>query len=277
MDGMLTLTVSIVTYAPDIDRLRSTLESLGVALDHALDRRVLSGATLWLIDNGPGTAQLDPLEPMIGALAGERLQLVRRQGHGNVGYGAGHNLAIHDSGSDLHLVLNPDVELEREALAHGVAAFSERPRLALLAPVVVGEDGAAGHLCKSMPTLFDLLLRGFAPAPLRARFGERLARYALTDIELAQPYPDPPLVSGCFMLMCGRRLREAGCFDPGFFLYFEDFDLTRRLAASGETILDPAVRIRHFGGDAAGKGLRHIRLFLSSAYRFFNRHGWRWW
>jgi hypothetical protein len=37
----------------------------------------------------------------------------------------------------------------------------------------------------------------------------------------------------------------------------------------------PQVRIVHYGGQAARKGLRHIRMFAASAIRFYNKHGWK--
>ena len=65
-------------------------------------------------------------------------------------------------------------------------------------------------------------------------------------------------------------------FDEDFFLYFEDYDLSLRLASRGHLSYQPAVRIVHHGGFAARKGWRHLRLFAASALRFFSRHGWRW-
>jgi GT2 family glycosyltransferase len=64
-----------------------------------------------------------------------------------------------------------------------------------------------------------------------------------------------------------------GGFDPGFFLYFEDFDLTLRLSKVTTVAYCPRVRIVHHGGRAAAKGLRHIAWFVRSARRFFARHG----
>ena len=44
-------------------------------------------------------------------------------GHGNVGYGAGHNLALPYVESDYHLILNPDVELAPDSLLAAVIFF----------------------------------------------------------------------------------------------------------------------------------------------------------
>ena len=72
------------------------------------------------------------------------------------------------------------------------------------------------------------------------------------------------------------RSTSTGGFDPRYFLYFEDFDWSVRLAKTGQLVYLPSFRIVHHGGGAARKGWRHIRWFVQSGTRFYRRHGWRW-
>jgi GT2 family glycosyltransferase len=72
-------------------------------------------------------------------------------------------------------------------------------------------------------------------------------------------------------------LQRLDGFDPRYFLYFEDYDLSLRTGRIARIVYVPAVRIVHFGGGAADKGFQHIRLFAASAWRFFGTHGWRLW
>ena len=127
-----------------------------------------------------------------------------------------------------------------------------------------------------MPAVFDLFLRGFAPGWLRRRFARRMERYEMRDLIGGQVVWDPPLVSGAFMLFRSEVLRRLGGFDPDFFLYFEDYDLSLRAARLTRLAYVPAVRVVHHGGHAARKGWHHIKLFVGGAARFFNKHGWRW-
>ena len=78
------------------------------------------------------------------------------------------------------------------------------------------------------------------------------------------------------MLIRGAALRAVGGFDERYFLYFEDFDLSLRLAGQGAVEYLPAMVVRHYGGGSAAKGWRHRWLFLRSGVRFFSDHGWRW-
>ncbi len=85
-----------------------------------------------------------------------------------------------------------------------------------------------------------------------------------------------PVMSGCFMLLRRKAVDATGGFDPGFFLYFEDFDWSVRLNRVAGSAYVPAVRIVHHGGGAARKGWRHIAWFSRSATRFYRKHGWKW-
>jgi len=266
------LTVSIVTFGGDLPMLGPTLGALAAAAARLPGGR--SELPLLLVDNGPyGFVRARALGDL---LAGPGIHARVLTGHGNLGYGRGHNLAIAESGATYHLVLNPDVELAPDALTEALAFMDQYPECGLLAPAVRDEDGALQYLCKRLPTVLDLLLRGFAPQWLRDRFRARLDRYEMRDlINERDVVWDPPIVSGCFMLFRTEVLKRLGGFDPRFFLYFEDFDSSLRTAAIARVAYVPSVRIVHHGGGAARKGLRHVRMFVVSAVRFFNRHGWR--
>lgn len=261
------LSVSIVTYAPDIERLRETLRTLAIALAHAR-----AAAEVTLVDNGPGMQYRRSLE----ALLAEELQGRIISGHGNIGYGKGHNLALRASRAEFHLVLNPDVALEREAIAEARAYMAAHPEVAILAPQARDPDGAMLYLCKRYPSVLDLLLRGFAPNAVKRAFRARLERYEMRDLPPDRPSTGVPIVSGSFMFCRRAAVAAIGHFSDDFFLYFEDFDLSLRAATRGALAWVPSVRIVHHGGHAARKGWRHRRLFAVSAVKFFNRHGWKW-
>ena len=107
-------------------------------------------------------------------------------------------------------------------------------------------------------------------------FPGRMADYQMSDVCSADVPAHVPLASGCFMLVRGDALRAVGGFDEGYFMYFEDFDLSLRLAQRGRLEYLPAMRIVHHGGYAGSKGLAHVKLFAGACLRFFRQHGWRW-
>jgi GT2 family glycosyltransferase len=186
---------------------------------------------------------------------------------------------LHGTGSDYHLVLNPDVELAPDALAHAVRWLDAHEDVGALAPRVRNADGTREYLCKRYPAIFDLLLRGFAPAFVRRIFRGRLDRYEMRDVMDADPPRDVigvPALSGAFMLVKRFAIDRTGGFDPRFFLYFEDYDWSVRLNRITKTAYVPSVEIGHHGGHAARKGFRHVYWFVKSGIRFYRLHGWKW-
>ena len=277
------LSASIVVFDSDRALLRRTLESLAAAVTHAASAGLLTDARITLVDNDAAAgAMVD--EPYVPEFAVPIATTWRRiSGQGNVGFGRGHNLVLRDgnaAGADMHLVLNPDALLAAEALTQGLAWMRATPVCGMAAPNGTGPDGTPLFLCKRYPDVLTLLVRAAAPAAIRKRFAGRLARYELRDVvgEAAdRAAQGVPLASGCCMLLRCEAVRHTNGFDPAFFVYFEDYDLSLRLTQGGTWRIDylPAMRLVHFGGLAARKSWAHIRMFIAGAVRFFNKHGWK--
>lgn len=267
------LTISLVVYRPDRGLLEATLESLRVALVDA--RAEIAAAELTIIDNTePGSGAAVASDAALDALRADGVATRILAGHGNIGFGRGHNLALDHVGRH-HLILNPDVEMRPDALRVALAFVREHPDCGLLSPAAWSASGDRQYLCRRYPGVVELCLRGFAPRWLRNRFERRLAYHEMRDVADDPVVRDPPLVSGCFMLFRGDVLQALGGFDPRFFLYFEDYDLSLRAAGITRLVSVSAVRIVHHGGGAARKGARHILMFARSAFSFFMKHGWR--
>ena len=97
----------------------------------------------------------------------------------------------------------------------------------------------------------------------------------MQDLPEDEPTKAMMMLGGCFLLVDTETLKAINGFDERFFLYFEDFDFSIRISKYGKLVYFPEVRITHTGGNTSSKGLWHICIFLISAIRFFNIHGWR--
>ncbi len=257
------LTISIVTFNPDLDELRKTLDSLATALA-PFDAGTSS---IQIIDNSQ--------EDKVSAFIKEQFaQLPVRivHGQGNIGFGRAHNLALSEMG-EFHLILNPDIEMHPDALLNAVAFMKANPRCGLITPHAQWPNGDRQYLCKRYPAAFDLLLRGFAPKAIRAFFKKRLARYEMQAETRNDIYWNPLIVSGCFMFFRSAVLKQTTGFDDRYFLYFEDFDLSLRVHEFADIAYVPTIRVVHAGGNASRKGLWHVKIFMRSAICFYQRHG----
>ena len=247
------LNASIVLYHHSIDTIKSLVETLRVS-------NLISD--IFLIDNSPSpNADFEKL-PVTYIFTGK-----------NLGYGAGHNVAIRETlkkNVPYHLVVNPDVAFEPEILKKIVDFMDKNTNIGLLMPKVFYPDGEIQYLCKLLPTPFDLIFRRFLP--------ERWTKKRTEKFEMrASGYDkviDVPYLSGCFMFFRTEALREVGLFDERFFLYPEDIDITRRMRRKFRTVFYPHVSVVHYHERSSYKNFRMLWVHIVNMIKYFNKWGW---
>ena len=272
----LSLSISVVCYNSGEQELHTLIASLLGSLRVLKSSMQLSSVVMSLVDNSENhNLKLEHFGRHAEELESLGVELKLIQGQGNVGYGSAHNLVIRQSDADYHLILNPDVVVKDDCLSVGIAYLETNEDVALASPYAENTLGQKQYLCKRYPSIFTFLVRGFVPSVLRGIFHKRLAVFEMRDLSEAAPADDVTIASGCFMLCRTDKLNAIHGFDGNYFLYFEDFDLSLRLARVGKIAYVPKMKIRHDGGHSASKGWQHIKMFVRSGTRFFNTHGWR--
>src|SRR5689334_13286070 len=128
---------TIVTFHPDAELFARALVSLAAAIGRARESGAISESRVFIVDNGGASSA--------GAVRGAATLLERSgiaaefvSGHGNVGYGRANNLVLPKLDSDVHLVMNPDVELDPDALVAAIGALQGDPSIGLVAPDACG-------------------------------------------------------------------------------------------------------------------------------------------
>jgi GT2 family glycosyltransferase len=265
------LSIAIVTYRTNAAMLERCLAALAGSVERARAGGLAGEADLFLVDNSPSSERAASIAPGTWTAGSVRVL----HGHGNLGYGRANNLVLEALQSDVHVVMNPDVEVDPDAIGGALAALAAHGDIGLVAPDVYDAHGARQYLCKRYPSVWVLFLRGFAPAFLRRRFRDAIDRYEMRDAIADHFVAGIPLASGCFMGIRTALFKSLGGFDASYFMYFEDYDLSVRLARHAGLAYAPQARSVHHGGGAAAKGWRHVAWFLGSAWRFFSRHGWK--
>lgn len=255
------------------------LESFSRAVAVAVSARPALSFRLHLVDNTPAGTDRARLEALLQhhLAAGLPVAADILSGHGNVGFGAANNRALLNETADILVVANPDLVYEPEAFRALLEAFDSDPAAGVITPAFVDEHGHASHLCKRYPSFAVLFGRGFLPGRLRRFIARPLAAYSMDDKSAGADFRQPPIVTGAFMAFRRAVFQALGGFDERFFLYFEDFDLSVRAGRVTGILFAHRVRMLHEGGDAGRKGLLHVRLFSTSAFRFWLKHGFRLW
>lgn len=259
------LTISVVTYRPDLTELQNTLDSLALALN----RLDIDNFSIAIIDNSDQDSVSSFLTMYYAKLPWRVIH-----GQGNIGFGRGHNLALKEMGK-FHLILNPDIKLHPDTILNAIAFMNANPHCGLITPHARWPNGERQYLCKRFPAIFDLMLRGFAPKPVLSIFRTRLRFYEMQSETQNDVYWNPPIVSGCFMFFRSEILKQIKGFDEAYFLYFEDFDISLKVRKIADIAYVPTIRVIHSGGHAAKKGIWHTQTFIRSSMRFYKVHGFK--
>lgn len=243
---------SIVLYHTPTDEVARVLSML---------RKCPETGEIWLIDNSE--------------LMTERLQFMDVQyihGHGNIGYGRGHNIAIDKSlksDVDYHLVVNSDIAFEKGTIERLVRFMDEHENVGHVMPKVLNADGSDQHLAKRLPKLWDLVHRRLT--------GSHDCELSFEGMDDGGEGFDVEYLSGCFMFLRNATLRklkekDGYVFDPRFFLYPEDIDLTRRIHAICRTVYLPTTEITHFHRKESYKSVRMTCIHAWNMIKYF----WKW-
>jgi GT2 family glycosyltransferase len=221
---------------------------------------------LYLIDNSSN----DNLKEL--AKLDNRIEYIFN--NSNLGYGAGHNIAMRKSiknGVSYHLVLNPDVYFENGVVEKLLEYMENHKDVGNILPQVLYPDGEIQYLCKLLPTPTDLILRRFIP--FKNWKEKRNESYELRFTGYAK-IMNVPSLSGCFMFLRTSILKEIGLFDEKIFMYLEDVDLNRRIHSKYKTIFYPKVEIVHEYGKESYVNKKLLKYHIQSAIYYFNKWGW---
>jgi GT2 family glycosyltransferase len=253
---MLKISASIVLYRNDAKQIADTILCL---LSSNLDIRV------FLVDNSP----TDALRVLS---AHKRCTYIHNPS--NPGFGAAHNVVIKKSieaGCKYHFVVNPDVFFEADVIEKMVRAMINDSNVGMMMPQVLNLNGSVQYLPKLLPSPLTILLRKIKrPVKLYSKF---ISKYELRFVPHDLTY-NAPILSGCFTLLNLKVIQEIGMFDDKFFMYFEDWDLSRRIHKKYKTIYFPKVSVYHGYESGANKSGRLFKVFIKSAIRYFNKWGW---
>jgi len=222
--------------------------------------------TIYVIDNAANDLQRVFVEHLSKKVA-------YRQGQGNIGFGAAHNIAIREAfkkGAKYHIVLNPDIEFAEGIIENLVKFMDAHPETGQVIPKIRFPDGQLQYVCKLIPTPFDLLFRRLLPAKMNVR---RTNKYELR-FSGYENIMNAPYHHGCFMFFRLSALQEIGLFDERFFMYPEDIDITRRMHEKYETLFYPEVEVVHAHAAASRKSMKMFRIHFVNLIRYFSKWGW---
>lgn len=189
------------------------------------------------------------------------------------GYGENHNQNLQKAQGRYFAIMNSDMTVEPNVFVSLREYMDRSLDVGIVSPKVLNENGTIQGLNKRYPTLLDLFLRRFFPQPVQRPFQRRLDYYEMRDVGY-EHICEVPFLSGAFMFCRTELLKSLGGFDPGYFLYFEDVDLCRRVQRTHRTKYYPYVSVVHFWERSAHESWLYTYYFIKSALRYFNKWGY---
>ncbi len=209
-----------------------------------------------IVDNNSAAADRRILED--GLPAGVALDLA----DSNLGYGRAANRALAGGEAEMVCASNADVRPEPTALAAMATVALANPRAGMIGPALEGDDDIY-HA--ELPGRIALLGQVFAGSFMRR----------------AVPSPEPGVVrrvgqpSGACFLMRRETWEQVGGFDDGFFLWYEDVDLAKRLDdADFENLLVGSARVGHIAARSFNQLDRRTMQSIrgASLRRYIDKH-----
>ena len=188
----------------------------------------------------------------------------------NNGFGAGHNSVLPLIDSEYHAVVNPDITVDSEVFAELTGYLERHPETALVTPMIKNPDGTEQFLPRRTPTLKYLVLgrlSGKIPALRKYR-----DEYTMKNEDFSSPV-EIQFCTGCFMVMRTADFRRISGFDDGYFMYFEDVDLTERMKVCGNAMLIHDSAVTHDWAGGSRKSKKLMSYHIRSMFRYFLRRG----
>lgn len=223
---------------------------------------------VYLCDNSPEEMTADQLQwefPGITVLPQQ----------GNVGFGRANNAVLPYLQSRYHLCMNPDVTFDPTLLFRMMQYMDAHPNIAILTPRVLNEDGTEQFLPKKRISV-HYLLGGLLEK--RGRIFRRWREeFTLADLDIHSPVP-VEFATGCFLLIRTGVFQQLKGFDPRFFLYQEDSDLSRRVLEQrlGSIVYHPEMCVTHLWARENTRTLKGRLRQVRSACKYFMKWGITW-
>jgi N-acetylglucosaminyl-diphospho-decaprenol L-rhamnosyltransferase len=192
--------------------------------------------------------------------------------HHNEGFGKACNRGFKMAKGDLVLFLNPDTIVPPDFEKKILTFFQEHPNTGAMGVKML--DGQGNFLPESK--------RNF-PFPLASLFkfirlnklipdSRKKWHYYATHIKQNQT-TQTEVLCGAFMVVSRTAMLKTGGFDPRYFLYAEDIDLSWQILQSDfEIWYNPNIRIIHFKGETTQKNSSYSKVFYESMEQFYHKY-----
>jgi N-acetylglucosaminyl-diphospho-decaprenol L-rhamnosyltransferase len=150
-------------------------------------------------------------------------------------YAANLNRVLHASTAKYVLLLNTDMyfDPEEQCLTRMVAFMNAHPDCGMAGCRLYHADGAFAHPARRFQTFSTIAARRLG---MNRIFRKTINNYFYNEHAATDSF-SCDWISGCFMMIRREAFEDVGFFDEGFIKYFEDVDMSLRMARAGWQVM----------------------------------------
>ncbi|MBR3968039.1 MAG: glycosyltransferase family 2 protein [Clostridia bacterium] len=242
------VSAAIVTYN-DIDCVPTAVESV-------LKNTKKYPLKFYVIDNNSTDGTADLIEKSY------KVSVIRQ--NKNLGFGAGHNIALGQQLGKYHFVINPDISFDSDVISDMVDYFENNSDVIMAMPKILNLDGTEQKLPKERPTFKRLFLGRL--------FSSVRSEYVWANKQITTP-TEIDFCTGCFFCIRTNAFEKLGGFDERYFMYLEDADLALKAKQLGKVMILPQFSVTHMWERECTKSLKYLILHIISGFKFLFK--WR--
>lgn len=191
---------------------------------------------------------------------------------GNIGFGAGNNLGVKKALGDYLFFLNPDTLVDKGAIDCLFNFIKDKPNTGMVAPLLYDPEGEVYPLQGSDAYTFvnaiivlSFINKLFPNNSVSRKFFHK--EWDKKDVE------EFDVVPGTAFMIKKDLFEKIGKFDENFFLYFEEYDLAKRVKELGyKNYIAPKAKVKHIWEASTRKRNDINKIFSRSRYYFFKKN-----
>ena len=191
----------------------------------------------------------------------------------NLGFGKANNFVLAKAKGDYILFLNPDTIVEETILTKSLDFYAQHRQAGGLGVRMI--DGSGNFLKESKRMLPDFStsffkMLGFSNIFPGSKIFDRYYAGQLKENETGEI----DVLAGAYFMMPRHLALKLQGFDPDFFMYGEDVDLSYRIQKSGfKNYYFPEIVLLHFKGESTQKkSAFYVEHFYGAMQLFINKH-----
>lgn len=189
----------------------------------------------------------------------------------NKGFGQGNNYGAAKAQGEFLFFLNPDTLVYKDTIDNLVNFYKEIPNIGIAAPLLLGKNEKPYQQGSEELTPLKAL---FVLSVINKIFPNNFVskRYFLSKWDRKSDI-QVDVAPGTAFLISEKMYKELNGFDEKFFLFFEEFDLCKRVREAGYKIyITTSAKVLHYWGESTKQRSDIQGIFTRSRYYYFRKH-----